>query len=408
MLWVILVAIIPISSCQRTGKWDSCGCHWATWEDWSKCSSRCYGRQIRQRKVWHHTTSDCAGFEACDAGNGGWERSDCNKHCDAGYYNGYRCTCPRGRYGVCCGDVVTCARPLSITHGQVHGTRFNYDDVITYTCDTSYNLTGSYERTCLVNGGWSRSIPRCLFAETCKSGPCQNGGTCVDGLDRYDCICGSGWTGKNCDVDIQAPVADQCPSSVRVTTSSREMNYTWTAPDFSDPHGNPVKTSSNYDSYDSNTFTFPWGDFTVLYTAVKPSNGLQTNCSFTISVRPKPCPSIVAPSKGYVLCNGWRADYGQFCLVGCNANYSLPLSFDARQWVVCGASGHWTPDPIPRRCNEGDSAGHVVFTRGDCLSGTNKQREDYIHALKRSSFNSVCTDNPSMCSPDNVTVVCGA
>ncbi|XP_067682435.1 sushi, nidogen and EGF-like domain-containing protein 1 [Haliotis asinina] len=405
MLWLILVAVIPIAACQRTDKWDSCGCHWDTWQAWSKCSSRCYGRQVRERKVWHHNTPECEGFEACDGGRGGYVRRDCNNHCDAGYYNGYRCSCPMGRYGECCGSIVICAKPASIPHGDVHGDRYQYDDVITYTCDANYNLTGPYERKCMVNGGWSRSTPRCLFAESCKSDPCQNGGTCVDGLDRYDCVCGRGWTGKNCDVDVQAPVVDQCPSSVRLTTSSREVTYTWTVPVFSDPHGNPVITSSDYDS---NNFTFPWGDFTVLYTAVKPSNGLETNCSFTISARPKPCPSIVSPINGYVLCNGWRADYGQYCLVGCNTNYSLPRSFDARQWIVCGASGHWTPDSISQRCKAGDAGGHLVLTPGDCHSGTQRQKEDYIHALKRSSFNSVCIDNPAICSPDNVNVVCGA
>ncbi|XP_046578193.1 neurogenic locus notch homolog protein 1-like [Haliotis rubra] len=202
MLWLILVAVIPITTCQRTDTWDSCGCNWLTWQAWSNCSSRCYGGQIRERLVNVLDTPECGTFESCDGGNGASERRDCNKHCDTGHYNGYGCSCPLGRYGECCDSILTCAKPVSIPHGKVHGGRFQYNDVITYTCDTSFNLTGPYERTCMVNGGWSLSTPRCIFAESCRSGPCQNGGTCVDGLDRYDCICGSGWTGKNCDVHV--------------------------------------------------------------------------------------------------------------------------------------------------------------------------------------------------------------
>ncbi|XP_072043290.1 complement C1q tumor necrosis factor-related protein 3-like [Amphiura filiformis] len=34
----------------------------------------------------------------------------------------------------------------------------------------------------------------------CELHPCQNGGTCEDGVDSYTCICASGWTGDNCEL----------------------------------------------------------------------------------------------------------------------------------------------------------------------------------------------------------------
>ena len=37
-------------------------------------------------------------------------------------------------------------------------------------------------------------------AHTCLSNPCQNGGSCVDGLERYDCRCLPGWDGVNCEI----------------------------------------------------------------------------------------------------------------------------------------------------------------------------------------------------------------
>lgn len=34
--------------------------------------------------------------------------------------------------------------------------------------------------------------------DECASAPCQNGGTCVDLVDSFRCICPSGWEGNAC------------------------------------------------------------------------------------------------------------------------------------------------------------------------------------------------------------------
>ena len=33
----------------------------------------------------------------------------------------------------------------------------------------------------------------------CSSSPCQDGGTCVDGINGYDCSCTAGYTGVHCE-----------------------------------------------------------------------------------------------------------------------------------------------------------------------------------------------------------------
>lgn len=38
------------------------------------------------------------------------------------------------------------------------------------------------------------SVPR-----ECDPNPCQNGGTCVEVGDTYECTCLQGYTGTNCD-----------------------------------------------------------------------------------------------------------------------------------------------------------------------------------------------------------------
>ena len=35
--------------------------------------------------------------------------------------------------------------------------------------------------------------------DECASHPCLNGGTCIDGLDGYTCLCFPDHTGENCE-----------------------------------------------------------------------------------------------------------------------------------------------------------------------------------------------------------------
>lgn len=50
--------------------------------------------------------------------------------------------------------------------------------------------------------------PTCIFLfycflediDDCTEQPCHNGGTCVDDVNDYSCICADGYTGKNCDI----------------------------------------------------------------------------------------------------------------------------------------------------------------------------------------------------------------
>jgi hypothetical protein len=61
--------------------------------------------------------------------------------------------------------------------------------------------------SCACDAGWSGA--NCdVNIDDCAGAPCQNGGTCTDQANGYTCSCPAGYTGDNCEIDI-----DECASS---------------------------------------------------------------------------------------------------------------------------------------------------------------------------------------------------
>lgn len=87
-----------------------------------------------------------------------------------------------------------------------------------------------------------------------------------------------------CFVDIQPPLMANCSSNIHRKTSDTTTDVQWDIPIFWDIHNFSVQV---YTNYPKNTWTFPWGDFTVSYSATKPTNGMKTECSFLVQVRRK-------------------------------------------------------------------------------------------------------------------------
>lgn len=44
----------------------------------------------------------------------------------------------------------------------------------------------------------------------CESNPCQNGATCNNGVNEYQCACAIGYTGNNCETVINYCVTQPC------------------------------------------------------------------------------------------------------------------------------------------------------------------------------------------------------
>ncbi|KAJ7312106.1 hypothetical protein JRQ81_006447 [Phrynocephalus forsythii] len=96
----------------------------------------------------------------------------------------------------------TCLLPPPPANGRRLGRKTAVGHEVHFVCDPGFQLTGSETRMCLENRTWSGQPPSCKNINDCASNPCANGGTCVDGVLRYSCLCPSGWSGSNC----QAPL----------------------------------------------------------------------------------------------------------------------------------------------------------------------------------------------------------
>ncbi|XP_041371279.1 neurogenic locus notch homolog protein 1-like [Gigantopelta aegis] len=244
----------------------------------------------------------------------------------------------------------------------------------------------------------------------CLSSPCKNSATCVDHKDgTFHCQCMQGYGGVLCQNDIQPPVVNDCMDNFTSYVTTAKVTVEWTVPVFTDPMGSEIKVISNYPR---NNSEFPWGDFTVQYTATKLLNAKQTECTFVVSVRPTPCDPLNIPQHGARVCNGWGTSYAQICMVFCSEDMSLPLGEDHRQLWVCGATGRWIPSrPLPDCSAQPVVPGVPIddgynvrdYTYSTCLD--DDIRRTYVDTVKGSVFKDVCNLGEG-CQPSQVTIDC--
>ncbi|KAL4641272.1 fibulin-7 [Arapaima gigas] len=83
-------------------------------------------------------------------------------------------------------------------HGRKFGTKFFVGHEVHFTCSSGYHLVGPGTRVCQEDGSWSGVNTVCTDISECASNPCQNGGTCVDGVNQYKCVCPQNWSGSHC------------------------------------------------------------------------------------------------------------------------------------------------------------------------------------------------------------------
>ncbi|XP_052326784.1 fibulin-7-like isoform X3 [Oncorhynchus keta] len=88
-------------------------------------------------------------------------------------------------------------------HGRKFGSKSFISHEVHFTCSHGYHLVGPETRVCQENGSWSGVNTICKDVSECSSNPCQNGGTCVEGVNQYRCTCSQSWNGSNCQHQTQ-------------------------------------------------------------------------------------------------------------------------------------------------------------------------------------------------------------
>jgi Notch-like protein len=46
--------------------------------------------------------------------------------------------------------------------------------------------------------------------DECDSNPCENGGRCLDQVNRFQCECLAGYVGEQCEIDVDECESDPC------------------------------------------------------------------------------------------------------------------------------------------------------------------------------------------------------
>uniref|UniRef100_A0A4W3K018 Fibulin-7 n=1 Tax=Callorhinchus milii TaxID=7868 RepID=A0A4W3K018_CALMI len=103
----------------------------------------------------------------------------------------------------------TCPKLNVPSNGKKFGNKYSVSHEVHFACDPGFLLVGMDTRVCQDNKKWSGQQPFCKNINECSSNPCKNGGTCVDDINRYACLCPPGWVGYNCDHALFSHV-DEC------------------------------------------------------------------------------------------------------------------------------------------------------------------------------------------------------
>ncbi|KAM4804754.1 fibulin-7 isoform 1-T1 [Urocitellus parryii] len=98
---------------------------------------------------------------------------------------------------------VSCPALSAPPDGRKFGSKYLVDHEVHFTCNPGFRLVGPSSVVCLPNGTWTGEQPHCRGTSECSSQPCQNGGTCIEGVGQHRCICPPGRTGSRCQHQAQ-------------------------------------------------------------------------------------------------------------------------------------------------------------------------------------------------------------
>jgi hypothetical protein len=128
------------------------------------------------------SASGCMDINECASNNGGCDQLTTCTNTPGSFTCG---ACPSGYMGdgsTGCVDVDECAT--------------NNGGCDSHT--TCTNTPGSFNCGACPSGYTGSGSTGCTLVDNCSPNPCQNGGTCTNGIATYTCACATGYTGTNC------------------------------------------------------------------------------------------------------------------------------------------------------------------------------------------------------------------
>ena len=124
--------------------------------------------------------------------------------CSPGSGN-YTCVCIDGRGGRDCSIIMSDPLPCD-SNPCLHGGVCSVNDSNSFICSCPVGFTGL---NCEID------------INECDTGPCMNSGSCYNGFGSYICSCSSGFTGREC--QVQCPVGydgERCQNNINYCTST--------------------------------------------------------------------------------------------------------------------------------------------------------------------------------------------
>ncbi|XP_071964677.1 CUB and sushi domain-containing protein 3-like isoform X2 [Antedon mediterranea] len=261
-----------------------------------------------------------------------------------------------------CG-VVDCGDPGLPANGFRSGLTTTYNSVVSYICNTGYDIIGEQIITCQSDGTWTDNVP------TCKIVNCGDPGTPVNGLWR---------SGLNTTYNsVVSYICETGYDLIGVETITCQANATWSddgptcqivncgdpgsPPTNGEMSGDSVRTYGSSVQYNCNTGYDITGSQSITCQADGTWSDSAPNCQIVDCMHPGSPDGITVEVD--------QTTYGEIVTYECEPGYGISSGND---WRMCGIDGSWSgeePTCSISTCGEPESSEFSIRTGDSYVVG---------------------------------------